>query len=381
MQRIVYRGPREYQWVFLAMLRIWRAELVYRARRYYVPTQDFLSERAWLAQSLRCDEGSIGLQLIAGDASPRKFYRVSLCLNGEMQTHILMVSPPTENNEKFVLVQGLLKAAGVRVPRLQRADLSLGLFLLEDLGDVTYWSALQEGDVDTYYTRALIALSDMQALSGARTLLPLYDDKELQRELTICPEWFFARALSMDLGPAGEAIFERFSQFLLSVAAEQPSRFVHRDYHSRNLMVLDKGEIAIIDFQDAIIGPITYDAVSLLKDVYIVWPREQQISWLAQYWQLLVSAGYLPDDSWGAFVRWYDLMGLQRHVKILGVFSRLWLRDQKPAYMRDIPVVIDYIREACGLYSKDYSAIADFWKWFEDTVLPRVQQADWYATS
>lgn len=346
-----------------------------------MPTQDFLSERAWLAQSLRCDEGSIGLQLIAGDASPRKFYRASLCLNGEIQTHILMVSPPTENNEQFVLVQGLLKAAGVRVPRLQRADLSLGLFLLEDLGDVTYWSALQEGDVDIYYTRALIALSDMQALSGAQTVLPLYDDKELQRELTICPEWFFARALSMDLGPADEAIFERFSQCLLSVAAEQPSRFVHRDYHSRNLMVLDKGEIAIIDFQDAIIGPITYDAVSLLKDVYIVWPREQQISWLAQYWRLLVSAGYLPDDSWGAFVRWYDLMGLQRHVKILGVFSRLWLRDQKPAYMHDIPVVIDYIREACGLYSKDYSAIADFWKWFEDTVLPRVQQADWYANS
>ena len=118
-----------------------------------------------------------------------------------------MVSPPTENNEQFVLVQGLLKAAGVRVPRLQRADLSLGLFLLEDLGDVTYWSALQEGDVDIYYTRALIALSDMQALSGAQTVLPLYDDKELQRELTICPEWFFARALSMYLGPADEAIF------------------------------------------------------------------------------------------------------------------------------------------------------------------------------
>jgi aminoglycoside/choline kinase family phosphotransferase len=253
--------------------------------------------------------------------------------------------------------------------------------LLEDLGDVTYWSALQEGDVDTYYTRALTALSDMQALSGAQTVLPVYDDKELQRELTICPDWFFARALSMDLGPSDEAVFERFSQCLLSVAAEQPSRFVHRDYHSRNLMVLDEGDIAIIDFQDAIVGPITYDAVSLLKDVYIVWPREQQMSWLAQYWRLLVSADYLPDDSWGAFVRWYDLMGLQRHVKILGVFSRLWLRDQKPAYMRDIPVVIDYIREACGLYSKDYSAIADFWKWFEDRVLPQVQQADWYATS
>ena len=290
-----------------------------------------------------------------------------------------MVSPPTENNERFVLVQSLLDAAEVRVPKLQRADLSLGFFLLEDLGDITFWSALDSGDVDAFYARALIALSNMSALDLPPSVLPVYDDTELQRELDVCPDWFFARALSLPMNDSDEAVFERFSRCLLSVAADQPCGFVHRDYHSRNLMVLKDHGIAIIDFQDAIVGPITYDAVSLLKDVYIVWPRARQIAWLKQYWESLVEISRLDADSWGDFLRWYDLMGLQRHVKILGVFSRLWLRDHKPAYMKDIPVVVDYIREACKVYGDDYEAVADFWQWFEAVILPTASQADWYA--
>ena len=344
-------------------------------------SQEFLAERAWLAQSLRCDEADIRFQLIAGDASPRKFYRVSLPSAESGHTNVLMVSPPTENNERFVLVHGLLEAADVRVPMLQRADLSLGFFLLEDLGDITFWSALQGADVDAFYRSALVELGNMQALNLPPTVLPNYDDVELQRELDVCPDWFFARALSLTLSDDDKAIFKRFSACLLSVAAEQPSGFVHRDYHSRNIMVLKEDEIAIIDFQDAIVGPVTYDPVSLLKDVYIVWPRARQMVWLEQYWELLVKADLLPDESWADFLRWYDLMGLQRHVKILGVFSRLWLRDHKPAYMRDIPVVIEYIREACELYRDDYPAIADFWQWFERAVLPTAVQADWYEAT
>ena len=344
-----------------------------------MPSQDLLAERAWLAQSLRCDETDVRFQLIAGDASPRKFYRVSLQSDNNRQTDVLMVSPPTENNERFVLVRGLIDAAGARVPKLRRADLSLGFFLLEDLGDITFWSALQNADVDAFYGSALTALETIQALHLPPSVLPTYDDIELQRELDVCPDWFFARALELSLSDSDTTVFEQFSACLLSVAAEQPFGFVHRDYHSRNLMVLKDQEIAIIDFQDAIMGPITYDPVSLLKDVYIVWPRARQLAWLAQYWKLIVAAGRLPDDSWDDFLRWYDLMGLQRHVKILGVFSRLWLRDQKPAYMRDIPVVIGYIREACELYRDDYPAIAKFWQWFEEALLPTARQADWYV--
>ena len=344
-------------------------------------SQEFLAERAWLARSLLCDEADLRVQLIAGDASPRKFYRVSLLSEESGHTKVLMVSPPTENNEKFVLVQGLLEAADVRVPMLQRADLSLGFFLLEDLGDITFWSFLQDADVDAFYNSALDALGHMQALNLPASVLPVYDGVELQRELDVCPDWFFARALSLTLSDSDTRIFNRFSACLLSVAAEQPSGFVHRDYHSRNLMVLKDDEIAIIDFQDAIVGPVTYDPVSLLKDVYIVWPRARQIIWLERYWNLLIETGRIPEESWADFLRWYDLMGLQRHVKILGVFSRLWLRDQKPAYMRDIPVVIDYIREACELYRDSYPPIADFWQWFEAAVLPSALQAEWYEAT
>ena len=342
-------------------------------------SQDFVAEKVWLAESLRCDETDVSQQLIAGDASPRKFYRVTVVTQDRTTTHILMVSPPTENNEKFVLVHGLLTAADICVPRLKRADLDLGFFLLEDLGDLTFWMALQTGDPDAFYSASLRALCDIQALDVPPSILSIYDDAELQRELDVCPDWFFEKALSMTADGQGEAVFKRFSECLLSMAAEQPFGFVHRDYHSRNLMVREDHDVAIIDFQDAIVGPITYDVVSLLKDVYIVWPRARQLSWLKAYWQLLVNVGRLSTDSWPDFLRWYDMMGLQRHVKILGVFSRLWLRDQKPAYMQDVPVIIDYIREACSLYGEEYSAVADFWQWFEQTALPRAQRAEWYT--
>ena len=139
--------------------------------------------------------------------------------------------------------------------------------------------------------------------------------------------------------------------------------------------------LAVIDFQDAIIGPVAYDVVSLLKDVYVVWPREKQLVWLEYYWERLVREGQVDQSSWPQFIMWYDLIGLQRHVKILGVFSRLWLRDDKPGYMRDIPVVIAYIRETCQLYCETYPAIGAFWGWFADSVMPTVARQDWYNAS
>ena len=336
-------------------------------------------QRGWLAAILKCDATDVALQLIAGDASPRKFYRVSGSAPG---SRVLMVSPPTENNERFVLMQRTLEGAGVRVPSMPRANLALGYFLLEDLGDTTFSLALEQNDVDALYKEALDTLAVIRAIRAVESELPHYDQKELQRELDVCPEWFFSKALSLPSEKNAFSVFAELSACVIDAARHQPQGLVHRDYHSRNLMVsAGDAPLAVIDFQDAIMGPVAYDAVSLLKDVYVVWPREKQLVWLEYYWKRLVREGQLDEGSWPQFIVWFDLIGLQRHVKILGVFSRLWLRDDKPSYMRDIPVVIAYIREACHLYRDTYPGIGVFWDWFEDSVIPTVERQDWYSPS
>ena len=337
--------------------------------------------RSWVARILNCGADAVTAELIAGDASPRKFYRITASPALHAQTRILMVSPATENNERFVLVQDILERGGVRVPRLLRADLGLGFFLLEDLGDITLWTALQHRHSEVLYRGALDTLATLRGLPLAGVELPIYDATELQRELDICPEWFFSKVLGLTLDEAALDTFRAFSECLVAASVSQPQGLVHRDFHSRNLMVLGSNvSPAVIDFQDAIIGPLTYDAVSLLKDVYIVWPRERQLEWLAFYWEALVSLDHLSADSWAEFVRGYDLIGLQRHTKILGVFSRLWLRDHKPSYMADIAVVVGYIEEACDLYAEEFPEVGEFWKWFEAHALPQATQAAWYKS-
>lgn len=333
----------------------------------------------WIANVLACDQDSISTELVAGDASPRRFYRVH---STGSSPQMLMVSPPSENNERFILVQGLLEGNAIRVPKLPRADLAAGCFLLEDLGDTTFAIALHENDPDPLYREALNTLLSLQVIETQGIGLPRYDARELQRELNVCPDWFFSKALALVSDKRATTIFAALSDCLIEVAHHQPQVFVHRDYHSRNLMVpRGNPSLAVIDFQDAIIGPMAYDVVSLLKDVYVVWPREQQLIWLKYYWERLVGDNRLSDDSWEKFVVWYDLVGLQRHVKILGVFSRLWLRDDKPTYMNHIPAVIDYIEEVCVLYRETYSAIGAFWEWFEQHVMPAVVRKDWYEAT
>ena len=332
---------------------------------------------SWLAEILKCDATDVALQLIAGDASPRKFYRVSDSAPG---SRVLMVSPPTENNERFLLIQRTLESAGVRVPSMPRANLALGYFLLEDLGDTTFSLALEQHDIDALYREALDTLAVICAIRTVESELPYYDQKELQRELDVCPEWFFSKVLSLPSDNQALSVFAELSACVIEAARDQPQVLVHRDYHSRNLMVPAKDTpLAVIDFQDAIMGPVTYDAASLLKDVYVVWPREKQLAWLNYYWERLVHEGQLEEGSWPQFIEWYDLIGLQRHVKILGVFSRLWLRDDKPSYMRDIPVVIEYIREGCHLYRETHPAIGVFWDWFDESVMPTVKRQEWYS--
>ena len=363
-------------WLFLSFFGNAAGLSAYKGEAEVSEGQEQLS---WLAEILKCDATDVALQLIAGDASPRKFYRVSGSAPG---SRVLMVSPPTENNERFLLIQRALESAGVRVPSMPRADLALGYFLLEDLGDTTFFLALEQGDEDALYREALDTLAVILAIRTVESELPHYDQEELQRELDVCPEWFFSKALSLSLDSRALSVFAGLSACVIEAAHHQPQGLVHRDYHSRNLMVPAADDtLAVIDFQDAIMGPVAYDAVSLLKDVYIVWPREKQLTWLEYYWERLVREGQLEEGSWPTFIVWFDLIGLQRHVKILGVFSRLWLRDDKPSYMRDIPVVIAYIREACQLYRETHPAIGAFWDWFDASVMPTVACQDWYSAS
>jgi len=335
----------------------------------------------WLANYVDCEPSDIDLELIAGDASPRRFFRVHCSADSRSSAStslVLMKSPPTENNERFVLVQGLLEADGVRVPRLIRADLAEGWFLLEDLGDKTFHQALESESSDQLYDRALEALVTIASVP-VEDVLPTYDAGRLQVELDVFPEWFLGKALELTLDDESRRIVAGLSGLLLESALEQPVVMVHRDYHSRNLMALpDSGELAVIDFQDAVLGPLTYDPVSLLKDCYVVWPREQQLAWLSDYRDKLVQRRVVDALNFDRLVVWFDLMGLQRHIKVLGVFSRLWLRDQKSAYLADLPVVVDYVLDACDRYSDEYEVIDAFQRWFRADVLPALNQQSWW---
>jgi hypothetical protein len=232
---------------------------------------------------------------------------------------------------------------------------------LTDLGTRQYLEDLaRDRDVDQLVTDALGALVHMQA--GGREIgrmLPNYDRALLVKEMQLMPEWFLHRHLRLDLDAGQRAMLERLYAVLLQSAQAQPASFVHRDYHSRNLMVCEENNPGILDFQDAVYGPLTYDLVSLLKDCYIDWPSARVRGWILQYRGLLRRADIDPDVSHSQFMRWFDLMGLQRHIKVLGIFSRLFYRDHKPQYLKDLPRVLHYARDAAAEYA-DTAEFAEF---------------------
>jgi len=369
----------------------------------------------WVEQTLCCEQQSYSLELVAGDASPRRYYRVtcagegavpgsvagirqgspgsgkqdivepSASLNGgassdsgpAMSTYIAVDAPATEKTPEFLAINGLLSQSGVRVPAVYASDLEQGFMLLEDLGDQTLLPLLTESAVGNWYVKALSILGQTAAISEDSADLEHYDAQKLQTELNVFAEWFVPRLLGLSWGDKAQGVFSELSSLLIERALAQPQRFVHRDFHSRNLMVIDD-ELAVIDFQDAVIGPITYDPVSLLKDCYICWPRECQLQWLEAYRQRLVAAGVLSIDDTQAFVVDFDLMGLQRHIKVLGVFARLSLRDNKHGYLDDLPLVLAYVREALALYAEVMPAIGQFSAWFEREVVPACEQQGWH---
>jgi len=280
------------------------------------------------------------LERASEDASFHRYFRLQA---GDRSLVVMDAPPDKEDIRPFIHVAGLLEAAGVHAPAIHDHSLDHGFMLLEDLGSTDYLGRLSETTADALYGDALDSLLAMQA--GIRQAdLPVYDRALLMREMALFRDWFLERHLGITLSPdQADSLAALFEQ-LAESALEQDRVFVHRDYHSRNLMVCPPDNPGIIDFQDAVIGPLTYDLVSLLRDCYIRWPARRVDEWALGYREKAVAAGLTEIDEAG-FLRWFDLMGVQRHLKAIGIFARLNHRDGKPGYLGDIPRTLDYLTE------------------------------------
>lgn len=285
------------------------------------------------------------LTIASADASFRRYFRVHLA----DKTLIAMDAPPShENCEPFVRIATLFGAAGMHVPEVIAQDLAQGFLLLSDLGDVTYLSQLNETTAPALYHDANVALIKLQ-LASKPGVLPNYDEALLTREMQLFPDWYIAKHLNVTLDDnqlqALQKTFALLNQNILS----QGQVYVHRDYHSRNLMVCENNP-GVLDFQDAVYGAITYDLVSLLKDAYISWDEEKVIDWLVRYWQAAKKQDLPVPADFSEFYRDFEYMGAQRHIKVLGIFARLYHRDGKEGYLKDMPLVMHYLRKVCERY-------------------------------
>lgn len=287
------------------------------------------------------------LQPASADASFRRYFRVSF----QDQTLIAMDAPPQQEDcTPFIQVAKILAAAGVHVPKIVAKNLDQGFLLLSDLGDTTFLQALnnQMDSADQLYGDAIDALIKLQ-LSQQVEGLPGYDEALLLKELNLFPDWYVAKHLRVAITEKQQAVLQSIFTRIIQNNIAQPQVLVHRDYHSRNLMVTSPNP-GIIDFQDAVMGPITYDLVSLFKDAYIRWDEERILDWMIRYWEKARKAGLPVPTDFAEFYRDFEWMGVQRHIKILGVFTRLYYRDGKENYLNDLPLVMEYLRKTCKRY-------------------------------
>jgi aminoglycoside/choline kinase family phosphotransferase len=301
--------------------------------------------RAWLA-GLHPGK-AFELAPASADASFRRYFRATF---DDGTTQVVMDAPPShEDCRPWLHVQALFHGAGVHVPDVLETDLEQGFLLLSDLGSTTYLAAFDADNTVPLYRDAVDALVRIQAVSRAGELPP-YDRALLQRELDLFPDWYIAKHLKVELSDdQRKALTDTFEK-ILAVNLAEPQVYVHRDYHSRNLMVVGERNPGIIDFQDAVFGPISYDLVSLFKDAYVEWPEDLLLDWVARYWEKARKAGLPVRSDFGDFYRDYEWMGVQRHIKVLGIFARLYHRDGKDGYLKDMPLVAKYLRAACERY-------------------------------
>ncbi|MDZ7653710.1 MAG: phosphotransferase [Burkholderiaceae bacterium] len=301
---------------------------------------------AWLATLPRDLDARIEtLRPASADASFRRYFRLDAA-GGSL---IAMDAPPAqEDSRPYVRVAGLLHAAGLNAPHILAQDLAQGFLLLSDLGRETYLNVLNDDNATALYADAIDALVRWQLASRAGEL-PAYDAALLARELALFPDWYVARHLQHALTDAQRAVLERTNRLLIDAALAQPAVYVHRDYMPRNLMVSTPNP-GILDFQDAVYGPITYDIVSLMRDAFLSWDEERVIDWTVRYWERARKAGLPVTADFGEFYRSFEWMGLQRHLKVLGIFARINHRDGKPQYLADTPRFIRYVRAVTHRY-------------------------------
>lgn len=292
----------------------------------------------------------INLLPLTGDAGFRRYFRFT-CHN---KSYIAVDAPVAlSNNQAFLTVQQILQNVGVSVPNIIHTELEQGFLCLSDFGDVVLAERLSDTNMQQYYANAIVELNKMLTCSPALvSSLPLYDEKFIFTELEIFSDWLLETHLDIYLNPEEKVALQHCFDELVSAIVEQPKVFMHRDYHSRNIMLLDNGELGIIDFQDAVNGPVIYDLVSLLRDCYVRWPNNL-IAPLMENYRLQVQDYFsnetITQEKWQY---WFDLTGLQRHIKASGIFARLYHRDSKPGYLADIPLTLSYIQDVSAQYDK-----------------------------
>ena len=310
-------------------------------------TTDSLSRESQLEDWLKSvDEYDLAdVRPASADASFRRYFRVTDRCSG--QTFIVMDAPPDkEDCRPFVHITTLLRNANVNAPAIISKDLDRGLLLLADLGDRQYLDYLNEDTCNKLYSDAIGALVNMQ---GIQDHLPEYNRARLHDEMALFEPWYLNEHLKVELDSQQKFVLAGIFDLLIDSALQQPRVFVHRDYHSRNLMLVDQCNPGVIDYQDAVIGPLTYDLVSLFKDCYIEWPRKRIETWLDEY--LSLTSVDIPVER-EQFIRWFDFMGVQRHLKVLGIFARLNYRDGKSQYLNDLPLTLRYVVDTCRQYQE-----------------------------
>ncbi|OMH32160.1 aminoglycoside phosphotransferase family protein [Motiliproteus sp. MSK22-1] len=320
---------------------------------------------------------------LCGDASYRRYFR----LVSDDNSWIVMDAPPEGGDSgSFVKIASGWRSLGITLPKVLAADVEQGFLLLNDLGNLHYLDCLDDDNADDLYNQAideLVKIQGCQSIPEYR--LPDYDREFILRELAIFPEWFIDQLLGLELSAGEQQCFIEMSGLLVDSALEQPRVCMHRDYHSRNLMLVDGGKLGIIDFQDAVLGPVSYDLVSLLRDCYIEWPQAKIERWIRLYLAKADSAGILSvalsDDlrtvDERQFLRWFDLMGMQRHLKAVGIFARLKIRDGKGGYMADIPRTLNYILQVCS----NYPELEPFYQLLSERIIPRAKANAYLDTS
>ncbi len=354
---------------------------------YADPTEErfLVPLKRWTTQSL--DSLSINWsewKPLSGDAGFRRYFR----LDSQPAVLAVYAPPETEKNAEFVRIATAWRKQGIRTPAILAADIERGFMLIEDFGAQSLSDILgglrkvdiNTADMDTVKQAYEPILDSLLALQTAQfdLALPPYDTEVLKTEMALFPEWFVQSLLGLELSQQDEQSLHDALDWIVQQCVIQPEVTVHRDFHCRNIQIDQQGEVGLIDFQDAIQGPVTYDLVSLLKDCYQRWPSQWVNEQALAYRARLPRSLQMQSDK--AFLRAFDLMGLQRHIKVLGIFARLALRDHKRAYLNDLPLVIAYVRACLGQYAETSVELSVFHQWFEEVVMPLAAQQDWFRS-